>query len=275
MRPIPPLALTFLLAALSAVSGEVPAELPAEPLIGVTEPGDLIDLSFPEPGIIRHLAVKEGDAVKSGQLLAQLDCRVLEAQHEIARMRAASTAAVQSAEATVEMRGRRFQQLETLAASDRANAEELSRARAEHQIALADLQLAREATAQSDLEARQIEAQIEQRTLRAPFDGIVARVHRELAASVSPHEGPVLTLVRLEELDLVVHLDHRRLDGLEVGAEIPVAALDRPLAATATLAFISPVVDAPSGTSRLRLTLPNADGVHRSGVKYRIDLPRQ
>jgi RND family efflux transporter MFP subunit len=267
MRPSIPLAL--LLLATSAFGG---VDGPAT-LVGVTEPGDQIDLSFPEHGIIRRLEVKEGEPVAQGQILVQLDCRVLEAQIEIARMKAASTAAVQAAEATLEMRSRRLRQLESLAASDRASSDELSRARAEHQIALADVQLAREATAQHSLEARQIEAQIEQRTLRAPFDGVVARIHRELAASVAPQEGPVLTLVRLDELDLVVHLDHRRLGDLEVGAEIPVTALDRPLAATATLAFVSPVVDAPSGTARLRLTLPNPGGAHRSGVKYRIELP--
>jgi len=242
-------------------------------VVGVTEPGEQIDLSFPEPGVIRLLEVKEGDSVKTGQTLAQLDCRVLEAQHEIAAMHAASTAAVHSASATLEMRQQRLSQLERLAENDRANADELSRAKADREIAFADLQLAREATLEFDLGARQIEAQIEQRTLKAPFDGVVARVHREIAASVSPQEGPILTLVQLKELDLVFHIDHRRLDDLKVGAEIPVEALDRPVAATGTIAFISPVVDAPSGTARIRLTLPNTEGRHRSGVKYRVDLP--
>ncbi|HRQ89436.1 MAG TPA: efflux RND transporter periplasmic adaptor subunit, partial [Bacteroidia bacterium] len=154
----------------------------------------------------------------------------------------------------------RLKQLEALAQNDRANADELSRARADHEIALADLQLAREAAQESQLEARQIEAQIEQRSLRAPFDGVVARVHQETAASVSPQEGPVLTLVNLAELDLVVHIDHRRLDGLQVGAEVKVEALDRPVSGTATIAFISPIVDAPSGTARVRLSLANATG---------------
>lgn len=160
------------------------------------------------------------------------------------------------------------------AAKIRANADELSRAKAEHEIALADLQLAREAAFEAEAEARQIEAQIETRTLRAPFDGVVARIHRENSASVSPQEGPIVSLVSLGELDLVVHIDHRRLDGLAAGLEIPVQALDRPVSGTATIAFVSPVVDASSGTARLRLTLPNSGGEHLSGVKYRIDLPK-
>lgn len=243
------------------------------PVVGVTEPGQQIDLSFPEPGVIRVIEVKEGDRVKEGTLLAQLDCRVLEAQHEIARMRAASTAAVHSASATLEMRQQRLSQLERLAANERANADELARAKADREVALAELQLAREAATEADLEARQIEAKIEERTLRAPFDGVVARIHRESGASVSPQEGPIVTVVQLDDLDLVVHLDHRLLDRLEVGNEVPVQALDRAVSGKATIAFISPVIDAPSGTARVRLSLPNATGEHRSGVKYRIDLP--
>lgn len=242
-------------------------------VVGVTEPGQSIDLSFPEPGVIRKIEVEEGDRVAVDDILAQLDCRVLEAQHETARMRAASTAAIQSATAALELKQRRYEQLEALAEGNRASGDEFARARAEHEIALAELQLAREANAEAALEARQIEGQIEQRTLRAPFDGVVARIHRERSASVSPQEGPILTLVRLDELDLVVHIDHRLLDGLGVGAEVPVQALDRPVAATARIVFISPVVDASSGTARIRLSLPNPDGTHLSGVKYRVDLP--
>lgn len=243
------------------------------PVIGVTEPQEQIDLSFPESGVIRTLDVKEGDRVSEDQLLAQLDCRALESQYAIARMRADSGAAVQSATATLDMRTQRLEQLESLAASNNANADELARAKAEHQIAQADLQIAKETTIEHSLEAERFQAQIEQRTLRAPFDGIVARIHHERAASVSPSEGPVITLVKLDQLELVVHIDHRKMDGLRVGQSVQVSAIDRDISGTGTIEFISPVVDASSGTARLRITLPNQEGRHRSGVKYRLELP--
>ncbi len=254
----------------------LPATLSAEEsggVIGVTEPQERIDLSFPESGVIRALEVEEGARVTEGQMLAQLDCRVLESQLAIARMRAESPAGIQSATATVEMRRQRLDQLQKLAASQNANADELARAKAEHEIAQADLQLAHEAVAQHQLEAQQIEAQIEQRTLRAPFDGIVARVHHEKAASFSPSEGPVINLVKLDQLELVVHIDHRRVDQLQTGQTVAVTAIDRHVTGSGTVEFISPVIDPSSGTARLRIALPNEDGRHRSGVKYRVELP--
>lgn len=242
------------------------------PVIGVTEPGQQIDLAFSEAGVIRVVEVKEGDIVKSGALLAQLDCRVLETQHEIAKRRAESTAALESATATMEIKKERLAQLEKLAANARANADELARARGESSISQAEFQLAQEAKAENLLEAELIKAQIEQRTLRAPFDGVVASVLRDPGASVLPQDGTIISLVQLDQLDLVVHIDHQRLDGLVVGQEVKVDALDRPVTAMAKIAFISPVVDASSGTCRIRFVLPNGDRKHLSGVKYRIDL---
>lgn len=269
MRPATLLAAALVL----ALPGRPTFANDPSPVTGVTEPGEQIDLAFPEPGIIRTVDAREGDAVKAGQVLAQLDCRVLESQLKIALMKAESTAAIQSATATLEMRQQRHEQLRRLAASQTANADELSRAKAELEIAQADLQLAREAAAEHALEARQIEAQIEQRTLRSPFDGIVSRITRDPSASVTPHDGPVVSVVRLDLLDLVVHIDHRRLDGLAVGQELSVEAVDRATAATARVAFISPVIDASSGTARIRLSLSNDEGRHLSGVKYRVLLP--
>jgi RND family efflux transporter MFP subunit len=241
--------------------------------VGVTEPHKQIDLSFPESGVIRVLSAEEGEQVAKGQILAQLDCRVLESQLAIARMRAESPAGIQSAKATLDMRQSRLTQLEKLADNQNANADELARAKAEQEIAEADLQLAHEAIAEHKLTAEQIEAQIEQRTLRAPFDGIVARINRDESASVSPNDGPIISLVKLDQLELIVHIDHRRIDLLETGQTLAVEALDRPVNGTGTIEFISPVIDASSGTARLRLTLPNEDARHRSGVKYRVRLP--
>jgi len=263
--------------AFPAASSDDPAPRSADSdstvIVGVTEPGRSLELAFPEAGVIRRLEVEEGDSVAAGTVLAQLDCRVLDAQLAAARMKASSTAAIQGAAATLRMREERLAQIERLANSDRANADELARARAEAEIARADYQLAREAAEEQAHLAAQTEALIEQRTLRAPFDGVVARIHHEAHASFAPQDGPVLTLVRLEELDLVAHLDHRHLDGLAEGDEVRVEALDRERSGNATLAFLSPVVDPSSGTARLRFRLDNAEGRHRSGVKYRIILP--
>ncbi len=273
MKTIFPPLLAAAAAILLAASPAATAPVDTDPVVGVTEPQEQIDLSFPEGGVIRSIAVEEGDPVSAGQVLAQLDCRVLESQLAIVRMRAESTAGIQSATATLDMRQQRHEQLGKLAASQNANADELARARAELEIARADVQLAHEAVAEHKLEAQQIEAQIEQRTLRAPFDGVVAAVTRDEAASVSPGDGPVIRLVKLDPLELVVHIDHRRLDGLETGQTLAVQAIDRPVSGNGVIAFISPTIDPSSGTARLRITLPNGDSRHRSGVKYRVTLP--
>jgi len=53
--------------------------LPAPPkmivAIGITKPSNERKLPFPTPGLVSDVAVKEGDAVKKGQILASQDSR--------------------------------------------------------------------------------------------------------------------------------------------------------------------------------------------------------
>lgn len=250
-----------------------PVSAANEQVIGVTEPEQEVDLSFPESGTIRVIAVEEGARVKAGAVLAQLDCRVHETRLKIAKIRAASQAEIKSATAKLRMNERRLAQLEKLAAQGSANEDELARARADFAIAESELELAREAAAEAKLQAQQIEAEIEQRTLRSPVDGIVARISPEVAETVSPADGSVISVVSLGRLDLVIHVDHRLADGLKTGQKIPVRAADRDITGQASIEFVSPVTDASSGTVRIRLSLENGDGRHQSGVKYAVQLP--
>ncbi|MCB1088729.1 MAG: efflux RND transporter periplasmic adaptor subunit, partial [Verrucomicrobiae bacterium] len=234
MKTIPLLCLLWFSAGL-AVSAETT-------IIGTTEPQKKTELSFPEYGVIREILVKEGESVKKDQVLARLDCRVLESQLQIAKMKAESTAAIQSARATLEMRSHRYEELQKLALSQKTNDDEVARAKADFEIAQADLQLANEAAQEHALEALQIDAQIEQRTLRSPFDGMVARIVPSVGTTVTPQSAALVTVVKLDHLDLVAHVDHRRIDALKEGQEVTVEAVDRPVTGTGTIEFISPVV---------------------------------
>ncbi len=246
--------------------------LPAQEVIGVSEPVHLVDLAFPESGIISQISVKEGESVKKDQVLASLDNRVLDTQLRIARIRAASAAKIQSSQSEWEMRSRRLKQLEALATRGSANEDELAKARSDAATAEAELQLASEEKEQHKIEAMQIEAQIDQRTLRSPIDGVVTRVFREQAENVSPSDPVVLSLAQLDTLEIVMHVDPAQAALLHQGQSLLVASLQDGTKGDATVAFISPVTDSASGTTRVRLTLPNAEDHHRSGVKYRVQL---
>lgn len=246
----------------------------AQELVGVTGPAREADLAFAEPGIIGEILVEEGQRVEAGQVLASLDNRVLAVRLEIARLRAGSLARLQAAQAELEMRSRRLTQMERLASRGSANEDELAKTRADFAAAEAAVQMAKEERETLQLEARETEAGIEQRTLRSPFAGVVTRLFRDVGENVAQGNPPVLNLVQLDPLEIIVHVEPDTARRLRVGQKLQARAAEAPegAAVEAEVSFISPVADASSGTTRVRLRLPNGEGRHRSGMKYRVKL---
>lgn len=247
-------------------------------VVGTTVPVREVQMSFPEAGIIEEIAVEEGESVKQGQLLSKLDTRVLDVALRLAVVKAESQAAEKSAAASWNLRKRRFDELTRLARSGSANKDEVARAEADFEIAEANLDTAREETRSRIIEVEQIRAEIKRRTLLAPFDGVVTRIHREISENFQPGQDAVLTVVQLDELHLVLHFDHRLARQLKTGQLIPVRNAGfgpetnpgAPIMARVVL--VSPVTDPASGTTRVKLALDNTKRQHRAGLKYAVDL---
>ena len=101
------------------------------------EPNQRIELAANEPGVLNALPVREGDAVREGQVVAMLDLEVLEAQRDVLAARAAATGAIASAEAELRLRQLRLDALRELDARGHASPSELRRAEADLSIAQA------------------------------------------------------------------------------------------------------------------------------------------
>ncbi len=242
----------------------------ADEVVGVTEPVEEVELAFSEAGVIAEIPVEEGDVVEKGQVLARLDNRILEVGLKIARVRAKSGAGQKSARAQLGTKQRRLKELERISKGGGVNTDELSTAGAEVEIAEAKLMEADVQAKENQLKVEQIQAQIERRTLSSPIDGIVEKTFRDEAAAVGGGADPVMTVVRLNQLALVVYVDAAMGAHLEVGQKARVTPLSGGDEGTAVVAFVSPVTDPSSGTTRIRLLLDNRAGKHRSGRKYRV-----
>ncbi len=187
------------------------------PEFGYTQPAAEIELAFPETGVLRELNAREGQEVEKGAVLARLDTAVLEAEADMAR-------------AQEELASRRLKALEAIGESGRVSPDELARARAEVAIEQARV--------------KRVAAQIENRVLRSPLDGLVTEVRREVGESIGPADFRVLTVVRIAELraDLYVPVAEAALR--KAGEEVEVL-YDGKLRVKATIEFISPLAQLP------------------------------
>lgn len=206
---------------------------------GYTEPYKTITVSAAESGVIKELPVEEGTSVKQGQVLARLDVVQLDAELEIAKIQA-------------DMQRIKVERLDELARSQRAAKEELDRSRADLRI--------------RDAEIRKIQAGIETRTMRSPVNGVVTEIKRDLSEAVSLSSPHVLTVVQIDRLIVNLFLPPVRAAKLRLGGSAELLLAENPQRVPAIVEFISPVIDAASGTVRVKFVLDNTAGKLRSGV---------
>lgn len=196
-------------------------------------------------GRIVSLEITPGQAVEAGDVLAQLDDRI--AQADLAEAQARLTEQKQVL--------KRVEQLRQTNAVSQASLDE------------ATARLA-EATAQLD----RMEQQLEDRTIRAPFSGIIGLNEIDLGARVDEGE----TLTRLDDLSQVIiefSLPETLFADIALGQSVSARSAAFPSRAfTGTVSAIDTRIDPTSRAFRARATVPNPDGTLPAGMFMSLTL---
>jgi HlyD family secretion protein len=153
-------------------------------------------------GQLARLPVREGDAVVSGQVLVELWNEDLQAQLLLAR-RDAVAAAGRADEACVraDVASREANRLASLRERGLSSEEETDRADGNARALAAACKAARDAAKVSDAQVKVTQAQLERTILRAPFDGVIAKINGELGEYVTPSPVGVQTLPTVDLID--------------------------------------------------------------------------
>jgi len=243
---------------------------------GFLEPNQRVDLTPPFRGILGKLYVREGDRVKPGMLVAELDSRVLKAELKSARKVMTFHGKVDSARALLDLRENHLQSLETLMKSGNARNREVERARTEVLMARAGLQMAREEKQLSRLEYEKILARIEERRIRSPIGGVVVRIYKKRAELVGGVQGdPLMTIVQIDPLKAVFHMPPGETAVLKPGGTVFLQVASRPGRLEGLIEFVSPVIEPDSGTVRVTVRVPNVKGTVQAGTRCTLETGAQ
>lgn len=195
-------------------------------------------------GRVRSIAVREGDVVVAGQLLAEVDPGAATDASSVSRAHVVEiTFAVDQARATRD----RAQQLVSRGIAARHELDDASSRFAELGATLA----AARATAH---EASRV---VGRTRVLAPLDGVVVRVMRHPGETVDGTPNtPLLEIADTRTLEVALSMAARDLLALRVGqlAHVAVDGLDAPL--EAAVVRVSPALDPVSGIGAARLALP-------------------
>lgn len=226
---------------------------------GVARPYHVAILNAPLDGILQDVLVKEGQAVKAGQQLVQMDDKVQQVVVRIAELKASSRHAIERAAKELDeaetMHERMVEAQATGAARDwEVRRSELRRdiARIAHEAAVSAHEIAQQELA--------LETQRLQRfQLIAPWDGTVIRVTTDPGSTVSSQD-PLIQMVGLEQLEVEIYLPLDVYNQVEVGQTYQLQALE-PVNQTITgqLTFADRIIDYGSKKFRCVFTIDNAD----------------
>jgi macrolide-specific efflux system membrane fusion protein len=240
-----------------------------------------------EAGVVTSLEVREGQRVKQGDLLAQIDDQVprlaeqaVEAQYEIARAKVANDVRRRFAKKSLEVSEaelrRSMESIERFAKSVsqsqldverltvQKNQLEAEQADHEHQVATLEMKA-------QENELTAAKAQVARRRIVAPFDGVVVQVYVRRGEWVEPGQK-ALRIVNTDRLKAEGFVPAAGavadLTGKSVSLEIDGLSEQGPI--VGTMVFVSPEVDPITGQVRVWAEIQNDEGKLRPGQPARM-----
>lgn len=208
------------------------------------EPYMTVDVATSATGVVKQVYVDRGHIVKSGQVLARLEAEIEKAN-------------VAQARARVEFSSRKYGRTRELFKEQIVSEEDLDESKSEDALAQAELQKATEL--------------LNQRKIVSPLAGVV--VERYVSPGEFVESKKIVKVAQIHPLNVEVIAPVSMLGEFKVGAKVmvfPEGPVSGPLEARVKL--VDRVIDASSGTFRVRLDLPNPKFKISAGVRCQASL---
>ena len=240
------------------------------------EPTQAIDVGSPVAGLLDKVYVRRGDRVAAGQVLATLESQAEQAAAELARYKSQASGPTMTAESKIEFSKRKFQRRMQMAAEKLMSTQERDDAEAEYKLAEAELQVAKENKEIAHIEHKQQNGLLALRTIRSPFDGVVADQLLYPGEVVEPtgNKKTILKLAQLDPLRVHVILPMAAFRKVSLGMTAQVYP-EMPIGGSysAKVKIVDKLIDAASGTFAAFLEMRNPRLSIPVGVKCKAEFP--
>ena len=235
---------------------------------GVTEPFRDVVLSAPVAGTLARRLVKEGDAIKEGQTLVELEKRQEELEVERRKIVFDSKAELKAAQARVATFKVDLESTRKLFETSRAvSKDDMAKKELEYQLAVEEVERIDLTEAREEVEYRIAQEILKQKVLQAPLTGYVVELFRDVGEECKPQE-PLIRVVDTRQFYFVANVEARAGYNLKLGdsATVEVEAGAAKLQVTGKVSFVSPVVDPASGLLKIKVLCENSEGKVKPGV---------
>lgn len=246
-----------------SIAEEYPAQL---------EASNTVEIRPRVGGILERQAAVEGQAVKAGEVLFEIDPQPYRAALEQAQ------ATLAQAEAAQAQARRDLARAEPLSKVDALSQRELDAAVAQNAATIAQVRAAQAAVTTARLN-------LEYTTVTAPINGVMSRAQIRVGGLVSAYNTLLTTIYKTDPMYVNFSLSEQRL--LQLQRELGRAPDQRnrsqrsfhvfladgqELPIMAQLNFVDAAVDARTDTLPMRLTVPNPEQLLRAGEYVKVSI---
>lgn len=205
-------------------------------------PSQEVNVGSPVDGVLAQVLVDRGDVVKPGQLLARLNSGVEEA-------------AVEYQAAKAQFGARKIQRNQELQKKQLISSQELDEMATEHRL--------------SEMELKERREQLRLRSLFSPIRGVVVDRYRQRGDLVKPER--IFRIAQLDPLYVETVVPASYFGKVRTGQSFDVTPQLSSSSLKARVSNVDKVIDAGSGTFRVRLVLPNPTQALPSGQRCKIN----
>ncbi len=222
---------------------------------------------------IKSFNVKEGDAVKGGSTLAQLDGSDYEiAVNASTAQLSAAEAGVMQAEAAFAKISADYERFKSLKQSGSVSDSEFEQIESGYKQTEAGLAAAK---AQRNMAQSALNGNMKQfsyTSIIAPFSGFVASRNGEIGEMASPaNPKPMFEIVQTDKLKIEIFISELEIGGIDKNTVTKVffdAFPDKET--TAKVNFINSKVDSATKSIKVELIMDNPDNFYKSGMTVRV-----
>ncbi|HXE89495.1 MAG TPA: efflux RND transporter periplasmic adaptor subunit [Terriglobales bacterium] len=224
-------------------------------------------------GILRHVAAREGERVRRGQVLALIDDSAPQAALHRAQagVRAAEQQAA-AAEADYNLASATLRRYQDLREKKSVSPQEFDEIQARHDAAAAQREMAQAGRVQAQAELAQAQTAFGHTRVRAPFDGLVAEKRADPGTLATPGM-PLFVVEDTSSFRAEAPADEQDLQYLAIGKSVPVFVEALGMEFTGRIAQVLPAADPASRSFLVKVQLPQ-DARLRSGLFARVRYAR-
>lgn len=241
----------------------------AQPLGCIIEAERMAEVGSQFAGVIEEVKVERGDRVHKGQVVAVLSSDIERASLSVAKSKAQNNADVQAADANLALARQKLMRAGELAKKNFISTQAFDQTRFEYDLAVQKLEQTREQQRMSQRELNLAQAQLAQRTIRSPFDGIIA--DRYLSAGERIELQPLVRIIKVDRLRVQVVVPHTFFSKIHTGDSASVMPdLPGTPEIKAPVTMVDQALDAASNTFRVQLLLPNKNLTLPAGLRCKV-----